>query len=154
MEDESELLALRRARLDTWRENGHRSLWRGVSRHGNLPRRSWKIMPTSAPCASPGRLISKREMGKNVFAHIQDETGKLQVYAQVQGLGDKFAFWKLLDIGDFIGGEGTLFTTKTGEKTVAPFRPDAFSRSRCGRSRASGTASPTSSSATASAMSI
>jgi len=57
-------------------------------------------------------------MGKNVFAHIQDETGKLQVYAQVQGLGDKFAFWKLLDIGDFIGGEGTLFTTKTGEKTV------------------------------------
>jgi lysyl-tRNA synthetase class 2 len=57
-------------------------------------------------------------MGKNVFAHIQDETGKLQVYAQVQGLGDKFAFWKQLDLGDFIGGEGTLFTTKTGEKTV------------------------------------
>jgi lysyl-tRNA synthetase class 2 len=66
-----------------------------------------------------GRLISKREMGKNVFAHIQDESGKLQVYAQLQGLGEeKFKFWKLLDIGDFIGGEGTLFTTKTGEKTV------------------------------------
>jgi lysyl-tRNA synthetase class 2 len=71
------------------------------------------------PVRIAGRLISKREMGKNVFAHIQDETGKLQVYAQLQGLGEeKFKYWKLLDIGDFIGGEGTLFTTKTGEKTV------------------------------------
>lgn len=117
MEDESELLALRRARLDTWREMG-------IDPFG-------EAFPGTETCAQvvanyaderpvriAGRLISKREMGKNVFAHIQDETGKLQVYAQVQGLGDKFAFWKLLDIGDFIGGEGTLFTTKTGEKTV------------------------------------
>jgi lysyl-tRNA synthetase class 2 len=70
------------------------------------------------PVRVAGRLISKREMGKNVFAHIQDATGKLQVYAQVQGLGDKFGYWKILDLGDFIGGEGILFTTKTGEKTV------------------------------------
>ena len=117
MEDESELLALRRARLDTWREMG-------IDPFG-------EVFPGAETCRQvvenyaeersvriAGRLISKREMGKNVFAHIQDETGKLQVYAQVQGLGDKFAFWKLLDIGDFIGGEGTLFTTKTGEKTV------------------------------------
>jgi lysyl-tRNA synthetase class 2 len=117
MEDESELLALRRARLDTWREMG-------IDPFG-------EAFPGTEPCAQvvanyaderpvrvAGRLISKREMGKNVFAHIQDETGKLQVYAQVQGLGEKFAFWKLLDLGDFIGGEGTLFTTKTGEKTV------------------------------------
>ena len=117
MEDESELLALRRARLDTWRGLG-------IDPFGGA-------FPGTETCAEvianyaderrvrvAGRLISKREMGKNVFAHIQDESGKLQVYAQVQGLGDKFAFWKLLDLGDFIGGEGTLFTTKTGEKTV------------------------------------
>jgi lysyl-tRNA synthetase class 2 len=117
MEDESELLALRRARLNTW-------AGLGIDPFG-------ETFPGTETCRQvvenfaeervvriAGRLISKREMGKNVFAHIQDETGKLQVYAQVQGLGDKFAFWKLLDIGDFIGGEGTLFTTKTGEKTV------------------------------------
>ncbi len=117
MEDESELLALRRARLDTWRELGHDPF--GSAFPGTESCR--QILDTYAddrPVRVAGRLISKREMGKNVFAHIQDETGKLQVYAQVQGLGDKFAYWKLLDIGDFIGGEGTLFTTRTGEKTV------------------------------------
>jgi lysyl-tRNA synthetase class 2 len=117
MEDESELLALRRARLDTWRAQG-------VDPFG-------AAFPGAEGCRQvvdnyaedrrvrvAGRLVSKREMGKNVFAHIQDESGRLQVYAQVQGLGEKFALWKLLDLGDFIGGEGTLFTTKTGERTV------------------------------------
>jgi lysyl-tRNA synthetase class 2 len=117
MEDESELLALRRARLDTWRELGIDPFGQPFPGTETCA----QVVQTYAderPVRIAGRLISKREMGKNVFAHIQDETGKLQVYAQVQGLGDKFAFWKMLDIGDFIGGEGTLFTTKTGEKTV------------------------------------
>ena len=117
MEDESELLALRRARLDTWREKGIDPF--GAAFPGTETcRQVVENYADERVVRIAGRLISKREMGKNVFAHIQDETGKLQVYAQVQGLGDKFAFWKLLDIGDFIGGEGTLFTTKTGEKTV------------------------------------
>src|SRR5271170_1934498 len=117
MEDESELLALRRARLDTWRELGIDPF--GDAFPGTETcRQAIETYADDRPVRIAGRLISKREMGKNVFAHIQDETGKLQVYAQVQGLGDKFAYWKLLDIGDFIGGEGTLFTTKTGEKTV------------------------------------
>jgi len=117
MEDESELLALRRARLNTWREMGidpFGEAYPGTETCGQV----LNNYADERPVRVAGRLISKREMGKNVFAHIQDESGKLQVYAQVQGLGDKFAFWKLLDIGDFIGGEGTLFTTRTGEKTV------------------------------------
>jgi lysyl-tRNA synthetase class 2 len=117
MEDESELLALRHARLDTWREMGVDPF--GETFPGTETcRQVVENYADERPVRIAGRLISKREMGKNVFAHIQDETGKLQVYAQVQGLGDKFAYWKLLDIGDFIGGVGTLFTTKTGEKTV------------------------------------
>jgi lysyl-tRNA synthetase class 2 len=117
MEDESELLALRRARLETWRGMGIDPFGEAFPNAETCR----QVLDTYADDRSvrvAGRLISKREMGKNVFAHIQDETGKLQVYAQVQGLGEKFAFWKLLDIGDFIGGKGTLFTTKTGEKTV------------------------------------
>jgi lysyl-tRNA synthetase class 2 len=117
MDDESELLALRRARLEAWRQLGQEPFG------GAFPgtERCAEVLANYAderPVRVAGRLISKREMGKNVFAHIQDETGRLQVYGQLQGLGDKFAYWKLLDLGDFIGGEGTLFTTKTGEKTV------------------------------------
>ena len=117
MEDESELLALRRGRLEAWRELGVEPFGAGFSDVESC-RQVIENYADERKVRVAGRLISKREMGKNVFAHIQDETGKLQVYAQVQGLGEKFAYWKLLDIGDFIGGEGTLFTTKTGEKTV------------------------------------
>ncbi|MCE0498989.1 MAG: lysine--tRNA ligase [Methylacidiphilales bacterium] len=117
MEDESELLALRRARLETWRGMGI-DPFGGPFPGTETCRQAIETYADERAVRVAGRLISKREMCKNVFAHIQDETGKLQVYAQVQGLGDKFALWKLLDIGDFIGGEGTLFTTKTGEKTV------------------------------------
>jgi lysyl-tRNA synthetase class 2 len=122
MEDESELLALRRARLDTWRGMDVDPFGQAfLDAENNSPETCRQVLDNYAEGRAvriAGRLISKREMGKNVFAHIQDETGKLQVYAQVQGLGEKFAYWKLLDIGDFIGGEGTLFLTKTGEKTV------------------------------------
>jgi lysyl-tRNA synthetase class 2 len=117
MEDESELLALRRARLDAWRNLGVDPF--GAAFPGaETCAQAVADYADERPVRVAGRLISKREMGKNVFAHIQDETGKLQVYAQLQGLGDKFAYWKMLDLGDFIGGEGTMFTTKTGEKTV------------------------------------
>jgi lysyl-tRNA synthetase class 2 len=117
MENESELLALRRARLDTWRGLGIDPFGEAFPGAENCREVIGKYADERRVRVA-GRLISKREMGKNVFAHIQDETGKLQLYAQVQGLGDKFSYWKLLDLGDFIGGEGTLFTTKTGEKTV------------------------------------
>jgi len=117
MEDESELLALRRARLETWRAQGI-DPFGGAFPGAETCRQVVENFAEGRAVRIAGRLISKREMGKNVFAHIQDESGKLQVYAQVQGLGDKFAFWKQLDLGDFIGGEGTLFITKTGEKTV------------------------------------
>ena len=108
---------MRRARLDQWRGQGvdpFGASFPGTESCGQVAAN----YADERPVRVAGRLISKREMGKNVFAHIQDESGKLQVYAQVQGLGEKFALWKQLDLGDFIGGEGTLFTTKTGEKTV------------------------------------
>lgn len=117
MEAESELLALRRARLKEWEDLGI-DPFGGAFPGTETCDQVVKNYAEERKVRVAGRLISKREMGKNVFAHIQDETGKLQVYAQVQGLGDKFKYWKMLDLGDFIGGEGTLFTTKTGEKTV------------------------------------
>ena len=65
-----------------------------------------------------GRIISKREHGKSSFAHIADITGKIQIYAQLNILKDKYELFKDLDIGDIVGVRGVLFKTKTGEPTV------------------------------------
>ncbi len=66
-----------------------------------------------------GRIIAMRSFGKACFSHIQDDTGKIQLYFQKNTLGeDRFALFKKLDIGDFIGVKGFLFRTKTNELTV------------------------------------
>ncbi len=65
-----------------------------------------------------GRIVLLRKMGKVVFMTIQDEFEKLQIYFRKEDLGDSFNLLKNFDIGDFIGVEGIIFKTKTGEITV------------------------------------
>ena len=72
-----------------------------------------------------GRLMSRRIMGKASFAELLDSTGRMQIYFNRDEIcpgEDKSlyndVFKKLLDIGDFIGIEGSLFTTQVGEKSV------------------------------------
>jgi len=63
-----------------------------------------------------GRVTAHRDMGKSMFIDVRDQSGRLQVYAQKNVLGDeRFDIFRHLDLGDFIGVTGTLFTTKTGE---------------------------------------
>jgi lysyl-tRNA synthetase class 2 len=58
-------------------------------------------------------------MGKAAFAHIQDASGRIQLYFKLDVLGDaKFAYFKLLDLGDIVGAEGTVFKTRTGEVSI------------------------------------
>jgi lysyl-tRNA synthetase class 2 len=72
-----------------------------------------------------GRLMSQRIMGKASFAEIQDSTGRIQVYFNRDEIcpgEDKTlyneVFKKLLDLGDFIGIKGYLFTTQVGEISI------------------------------------
>src|SRR5213079_261654 len=66
-----------------------------------------------------GRISAHRDMGKSQFIDLKDQSGRVQVYAQKQALGDEqFDIFKHLDLGDFIGARGTMFTTKTGEISV------------------------------------
>ncbi|MFC1979086.1 lysine--tRNA ligase [Chloroflexota bacterium] len=66
-----------------------------------------------------GRIIAKRGMGKVTFLHIKDGSGKIQAFLKKDLLGeDKYAFFKDFDTGDFIGIDGRLFKTNTGEITV------------------------------------
>ncbi len=65
-----------------------------------------------------GRIVAMRNFGKAAFAHIQDETGKIQVYFRKDLLNEKFKLLKKLDIGDIAGVTGILFRTKTDELTI------------------------------------
>jgi lysyl-tRNA synthetase class 2 len=67
-----------------------------------------------------GRLRAIRVMGKSTFAHIEDGSGRLQVYLKRDDLGEEAyqVFKRDLDVGDFIGVQGYLFRTRTGEVTV------------------------------------
>ncbi len=66
-----------------------------------------------------GRILTNRPFGKAGFITLSDGEGQLQVYAKKDQLPERdFQLYKLLDIGDFIGVEGTLFRTRTGELTV------------------------------------
>lgn len=67
-----------------------------------------------------GRLLTLRVMGKASFAHIEDGSGRIQIYIRRDVVGEAFydSFFKhLLDLGDFIIVTGTMFTTRTGEIT-------------------------------------
>ncbi|MCX8112702.1 MAG: lysine--tRNA ligase [Bacteroidia bacterium] len=70
-----------------------------------------------------GRLWRKRLMGKASFAVLRDESGEIQLYFQRDDFAERpelydIVFKKLLDLGDVLGVEGFVFTTKTGEITV------------------------------------
>ena len=66
-----------------------------------------------------GRIMTVRSFGKATFLHIQDHSGKIQVFVQKKEVGDKeYTLFKKFDIGDIIGVEGNLFKTKTGELTL------------------------------------
>ena len=69
--------------------------------------------------ALAGRITAHRDMGKSMFMDIRDQSGRIQIYAQKNVLGDEqFAIFQHLDLADFIGVKGTMFTTKTNEISV------------------------------------
>jgi len=67
-----------------------------------------------------GRLMAVRVMGKASFAHIQDGSGRLQLYLRQDEVGEQVydLFRRRFDLGDLVGVEGTLFRTRTGEITL------------------------------------
>ncbi len=66
-----------------------------------------------------GRLMSKRGMGKAVFADLQDKEGRIQLYVRIDDVGEEqLAAFKKYDIGDIVGVEGEVFRTQRGEISV------------------------------------
>jgi lysyl-tRNA synthetase class 2 len=76
-------------------------------------------LAAAEPVTLGGRLISLRSHGKASFAHLKDQSGKLQIYVRLDRVGQaSYDLFRRLDIGDFLGVSGALFRTKTGELTV------------------------------------
>ena len=72
------------------------------------------------PVTVAGRIMLMRVMGKATFAHLRDGTGKIQIYVKKDAVGEEAyeVFRKQMHVGDFLGVEGKLFVTHTGELTV------------------------------------
>ncbi|HXH62850.1 MAG TPA: OB-fold nucleic acid binding domain-containing protein, partial [Gemmatimonadales bacterium] len=70
-----------------------------------------------------GRLAALRPHGKSTFAHLEDASGRLQLYFKQDQLGEAYETLQLLDLDDHLGVEGPLFKTRSGEITL---RVDRF----------------------------
>jgi lysyl-tRNA synthetase class 2 len=118
MEDENELIALRRKKLEALRSKGIEPFGTGFEVSGSISevRQQFKEGETRRVA---GRITAHRDMGKSHFLDLRDITGRIQIYIHANEIGPElFDLFRLLDIGDFIGVEGTCFVTKSGEPTV------------------------------------
>lgn len=81
------------------------------------------VLPENEEFSAAGRILAKREFGKTAFLTIRDRSGIIQVYIKKALLSENdFEVYTLSEVGDFIGVQGTLFRTKTGELTIRAFQ--------------------------------
>ncbi len=118
MEEENELIALRRKKLDALRAKGIEPFSSSFEVTGSIAevRSQFKEGET---LRAAGRITAHRDMGKSHFLDLRDATGRIQIYVHAKEVGpDLTDLFRLLDIGDLIGVEGTCFITKSGEPTL------------------------------------
>jgi lysyl-tRNA synthetase class 2 len=124
--DENKLIAERRAKLDTMREQGNpfpndfrrnaiaEELHQTFHEHDKDALEQEKIEVSVS-----GRMMAKRVMGKASFVKLQDRSGQIQLRLErdrlPEGVYQGFKKW---DVGDIVGARGVLFRTNTGELTV------------------------------------
>ena len=125
-EDENQIIAERRGKLNALRTHGNaypndfqRTVLAGELHDSHDAKTHEELDRQAVTVAVAGRMLLKRVMGKASFATLQDMSGRIQLYITTDALGaelhDAFKHW---DLGDIVGARGTLFKTKTGELTV------------------------------------
>src|SRR5881628_3651890 len=118
MEEENELIALRRKKLDALRAKGVEPFGSAFDVSGSIAevREQFKEGET---LRAAGRITAHRDMGKSHFLDLRDATGRIQIYVNLKEVSAELVdLFRLLDIGDLIGVEGTCFITKSGEPTL------------------------------------
>src|SRR5213595_603575 len=118
MEDENQLIALRREKMETLKKSGANPFGRAFETSGMIAEVREKFAEGTALRAA-GRITAHRDMGKSHFVDLRDSSGRIQVYVHAKEVGPEIIeTFKLVDLGDFIGVEGDCFLTKTGEPTL------------------------------------
>jgi lysyl-tRNA synthetase class 2 len=118
MDEENELIALRRKKLDALRAKGIEPFDAGFEVTGSIAEVREKFKEGETLRAA-GRIMAHRDMGKSHFLDLRDATGRIQIYIHAKEVGAELIdLFGLLDLGDFIGVEGTCFITKSGEPTL------------------------------------
>lgn len=136
--DLDDLLLLRRQKIDQLKELGFKPFGHKFERTytakeilnelDNYNKEEIEEKDVSVKIA--GRLMSKRLQGKAGFAHIQDSTGKIQIYVKEDHVNNnEFIAFELLDLGDIIGIEGKVFRTNRGEISIKVFKLHILSKS-------------------------
>lgn len=124
--DTHDLIEQRRQKLTIWRQQTqaypsgfHRDSFAKElhDHHQEKTEAELSSHPITAKIA--GRMMTRRLMGKASFVHVQDMTGRLQLYIRQEDVGfESYETFKQWDLGDIIGAEGHLFKTKTGELSL------------------------------------
>jgi len=129
MEPENELIAQRREKLKALRARGVEPFGRAFETSGAIAEVREKFKEGETLRAA-GRITAHRDMGKSHFVDLRDATGRIQAYFHEKEIGaEAMEIFKLLDLGDFIGVEGTCFLTKTGEPTLKARKFEVLSKS-------------------------
>lgn len=125
-QEESELIAQRRAKLAELRarenpfpNNFRRNVMAGELQAEYHHRSAEELEKRPLRVKVAGRMMTRRIMGKASFAHIQDMSGRIQLYIRRDQLPEEgYREFKRWDIGDIVGAEGMLMKTNSGELSV------------------------------------
>src|SRR5512146_1421343 len=125
-QDESQIIAERRAKLNAIREKGvafpndFQREHMAADLHAEYGEKTHdELEALQVRVAVAGRMMLKRVMGKASFATVQDMSGRIQLFVSNDNTGEAaHAEFKHYDMGDILGAQGVLFKTKTGELSV------------------------------------
>ncbi|MRI92055.1 lysine--tRNA ligase [Aggregicoccus sp. 17bor-14] len=135
---EQEMYAQRLDKAEKWKAaganpygNGFRPLHLAadiLQRHAADTAEQLEASPPPAYTVA-GRIVAMRSFGKAAFIKLRDRSGELQVHVKKDALGEAYELFKLCDLGDFVGAEGVLFRSKTGELTLSATRLTPLTKS-------------------------
>jgi lysyl-tRNA synthetase class 2 len=129
MDQDNGLIAQRRAKLEALRARKVDPFGASFETSGSIAELREKFKEGET-FRLAGRITAHRDMGKSHFVDLRDATGRIQVYLHAKEIGaEAMETFGLLDLGDFIGVEGTCFVTKTGEPTVKVQKLEVLAKS-------------------------
>jgi lysyl-tRNA synthetase, class II len=118
MDEENDLVAQRRSKLEALRARAIEPFGAAFATSGSIAEVGERFKEGERFSVA-GRITAHRDMGKSHFVDLRDATGRIQIYVQAKEIGpEALETFNLLDLGDFMGVEGTCFLTKTGEPTL------------------------------------